>query len=353
MQEHDAEYEVEEKLVERDRLRFLSRHIVDAAFLVFLLALVEQYYSFISAYKVPVWDGAVYLTNARNWLTNTPLYQVYRPPLISWIIAGVWAITGENWQNAEYLSPLFGIGSALILYLTLRRGKGAVFAFAVVALTMLSPQVFYYSTQILTESLSLLFLAATLCLVKSERKSSWLLAGFTAGLTFASRYPILVPAGIIVLFEAYARRNWHILTRAVLGAIPVLAAVISAMFLKTGAFQIANPANANFAALSPYYLLNSISAWGWIFLLVPMAFVFRKTYSDRYNYAFVGWFVLPLIFWSLNATRDLRFTIQLTPAVDFLAILTLETFIRNSEPIRQFLRRELIFLPKMRAIRTT
>ncbi len=350
--EEQAQIAVKEAPVEGPARMLISR-IADVAFLLFLAVLCVEYYFIISTYQVPMWDAAVYLTNARDWLTNLPIYQIYRPPLISWIIAGIWVLTGEDWQTAKYLSAGFAIGAACVLYLTLRSGKGAPFALGVVILTMLNPQAFFYGTQIYTETLSLFFLVATLYLVKTERQSNWFLAGISVGLAFAARYPILLPAALLVVIESHARRNWQILSRAIIGAIPVFVTVSVAMFLKTGTLQLANAVNTHFSILlSPYYLLNSILTWGWVFLLVPLALILRPTYSDRYNRVFIGWFVFSLIFWSANATQDLRFTIQFTPAVNFLALLALETFVKNREPLLAFLRKGLVFLPKKSAMQT-
>lgn len=340
---------VKEAPVEGERARMLMLRITDVTFLLFLAVLCVLYYFTILTDQVPMWDPAVYLTNARDWLTGAPLSEIYRAPLISWIIAGVWAVVGEDWQNVKYLSALFGVGAVVILYLRLRRDKNAPFALGVAALTMMSPQVFFFSTQIYTETLSLFFLLATLYLIKSERPTFWFLAGIASALTFAARYPIILQAAVLVIVESYARRNWHILTRAVVGAVPVVAAVVSIVFLKTGTFQVASASNTNFSALSSYYVLNSISTWGWIFLLVPLALILRPTYNDRYNHVFIAWFVCSMVFWSANATLSLRFTIQFTPAVIFLALLALETFVKNSEPLLAFLRKDLVFLPKKSA----
>ena len=318
----------------------MNPRIADIAFLVLLVVLVMKYNSSISTYQVPISDGAAYLTNARNWLTNEPLYQIYRPPLISWMIAGVWAITGENWATVKYLSALFGFASAPVLYLALRRGKGAFFALGVVILTVLNSEVFFYTSQLLTEGLSLFFLLATLYFVKSEKPGYWSLAGVCIGLTFASRYPIALQAGMLALVESFARRNLRILTRAIATAVPAVAAVAIIVFLKTGTFQTALPKDTNFTfLLSPYYLLNSIVAWGWVFLLVPVVLILRSTYVNRYNWVFIAWFVFAFLFWSANSTNfDLRYTIQFTPAVNFLALLTVETLARNNEPISERIR---------------
>jgi 4-amino-4-deoxy-L-arabinose transferase-like glycosyltransferase len=328
-------------------LSIADPRIIDASFLAFLAVLAVKDFSSISTYQVPFSDGAAYLLNAKDWLTNLPLYQIYRPPMISWLVASVWTITGENWQNVKYLSALFGICASSILYFTLRRDKGAAFALGVATLTALNPQVFFYGSQLLTESLSLFFVLSTLYLVKSDRPRCWLLAGVCIGLTFASRYPIILQAGVLAVVESYARRNWRILTRAMAGAVPVLAAVVLIVFLRTGTFQTALPKDTILTIfLSPYYLQNSVTTWGWIFLLVPFAFVLRGTYADRHNYAFIAWFVLSIIFWSANATNEqLRFTIQFTPAVNFLALLPVESLVKKTQPILGFLSRELVFLP--------
>jgi 4-amino-4-deoxy-L-arabinose transferase-like glycosyltransferase len=346
MQGQQSSIRTKQESVQTRVLRVKNSRIIDIAFLAFLVILSVEYYSSISTYHVPISDGAAYLTNAQNWLLNEPLYQIYRPPLISWLIAGVWAVAGENWQSVQYLSALFGFCAACVAYITLRRTKGTAFALGVVALTMLSPQVFYYTAQILTEALSLFLLLATLYFVKSEKPTHWFLAGISIGLTFASRYPIVLQAGLLAMVESCARRNWQILSRAIAGATPVMSAVILIVFLKTGTFQTALPKDSNFTLLlSPYYLQNSIVAWGWVFLLVPIAFVLRGTYADRYNWSYIAWFVVGMLFWSANATNhDVRYTIQFTPAVFFLALLTLEAFVKNNESLGVFLRRELLFL---------
>jgi hypothetical protein len=337
----------------KDISDIVKSHALDISFGLLVGAMVIGYWIYISEMHVPMWDGAVYLGNARDWLTGAPLDEIYRPPFISWLIAGIWYCTGENWIYAKPLAAVFTLGGGVILYLTLRKHKGELFALAVSVLTMVSPQVFFYGSQIYPEGLSLFFLVATLYFIQSQKPISWAFAGAAIGLTFASRYPIVLQAGAITVVEAYARKNWRILARSILGAIPVMAAVVVIMFLKTGTFQTALSKDTVFTlALSPYYVQNSIQTWGWVFLLVPLAFFMRDTYADRYNYVFIAWFVLSMIFWSANATNhNLRFTIQFTPAVYFLALSALEEFLKTKERIRVFLRKELVFLPRVRASR--
>ena len=105
----------------------------------------------------PTIDGADYLLNAHGWLSNEPLYAPFRPPLISWVIAGIWLITNESWIVIQYLLPAFTLAAGVTLYALLRKQKGELFAFGVSALTLVNQIVFFWGMQIQTESLSLFF----------------------------------------------------------------------------------------------------------------------------------------------------------------------------------------------------
>lgn len=308
---------------------------IDGLFILFLILLTLRYYQYIMPIQVPMWDPVAYLTNARNWLNGEPLLETFRSPLISWLIAGIWGFTGENWIIMKPLSAIFVIGSGILLYLILRKYKGGLFAFTVVVLTMYNTQVFFYNTHIYTEGMSLFFLVSTLYLLKSDKEKHWILAGITTGLTFAARYYIIVQAITILIVECIIRKNWRIFNRALYGAIPIISLVAMAMYLKTGTFKLALE-SAYKVGLSSYYIVNSIEIWGLIFIFVPLAFLFRRTYVDNYNHTFIAWFIVALLFWSSNTFPNVgrfRYTIQFTPAVYYLAILTVENMYKRDKII--------------------
>lgn len=314
------------------RQTLVKYNTIDFAFVAFIIAILAFYNYYISQMAIPMWDGAVYLENARDWLKGEPLMQPYRPPLISWIIAGVWSIFGEDWILAKYIQMIFTVGAGMLLYLTLRRGKGSLFALGVSVPTMLNPQVFFWSTQILTEGLSLFFLVLTLYCLKSEKQHYWLIAGIAMGLTFASRYPIFLPALALFIAESIARRNLKLVSYTMVTLVPVVILIISAVYIKTGEFNVAIARDTELSpALSPYYIINSITIFGPIFLLIPIAFLFKRTYVDKYNYAFIVWFIVSFLFWSaISENQQARFMSQLMPAAYYLAVLAIENILRSN-----------------------
>jgi 4-amino-4-deoxy-L-arabinose transferase-like glycosyltransferase len=304
---------------------------IDIVFVVFTGAILVYYSYYISQMAIPTWDGAVYLENARNWLKGEPLAGSYRPPLISWIIAGIWSIFGEDWILAKYVQMMFTVGAGVLLYLTLRATKGSLFALGVTVLTMLNPQIFFWSTQIITEGFSLFFLTLTLYCLKSKKQYLWFIAGIAMGLTFASRYPIFLPAIVLFIAESIARRNIKLIRNTIVTLVPVIILVVAAVYVKAGEFDVAITRDTRLSpVLSPYYILNSIEIFGPVFLLVPVAFLFRRTYVDNYNYVFIAWFVTSFLFWSAIAeNQQARFMGQLMPAAYYLAILAIENIWRS------------------------
>jgi hypothetical protein len=285
--------------------RFVAKVILpnkfDVVFILFVIILAAYYHFNISKMAFPVWDGAIYLQNAQDWLRHEPLTASYRPPLISWIIAGVWSVTGEeDWTAAKYIQAIFTISAGVILYLTLRKHKGNLFALGVTGLTMLNSYVLIYSTQIVTEGLSLFFLVLSLYFLKSEeQKYSGVLAGIAMALTFASRYPIFLQAFSLLIVEVVTRRDAKLLMKALVGLVPIMVLIIAPVYVKAGEFSVAISSDTKLTfLLSPFYLENFIAIFGFASLLAPVALFFKRTYADQYNYVFIVLFVVAFIFWS-------------------------------------------------------
>jgi cellulose synthase/poly-beta-1,6-N-acetylglucosamine synthase-like glycosyltransferase len=303
--------------------------------LTFLVAVLALYYYFyISQTAFPIWDAALYLENAQNWLRNEPLEAPYRPQVLSWMIAGIWSITGEDWTIAKYIQPIFTLAAGVVLYLTLKKYKGDFFAFGVTALTMLNPYVFFWSTEILTEGVSLFFLVLSIYFLKSEKRYSWIFAGIAMGLTFGSRYPVFIMVIPFFITELITRQNAKkLFANTMVGLVPVIILIIIAIYIKSGEFSAAIERDTELSfLLSPFYVEKFVTIFGFISLLLPVALVFRRTYNDKYNYAFISWFAIGFLFWStISENQQERFMIQLTPAVYFLSVLAIENIWKRSK----------------------
>ncbi|HEX6282394.1 MAG TPA: glycosyltransferase family 39 protein, partial [Nitrososphaera sp.] len=284
----------------------------DIAIIFLVSVLAVYYYFYVSQIAFPFWDSAIYLENSQNWLRNEPLEAAYRPPLISWIIAGIWSVSGEDWTVAKYIQPIFTLGAGVILYLTLKKYKGDFFAFGVTALTMLNPYVFFWSTQILTEGVSLFFLVLSIYFLKSQNRYSWIFAGIAMGLTFGSRYPVFIIAVVCFITELITRQDakrLKLFANTMVGLVPIILSIMMAVYLKSGEFSVAIERDTELSLfLSLFYVENFVPIFGFISLLLPIALLFRRTYIDKNNYVFIAWFVFGFLFWSaISENQQERF----------------------------------------------
>jgi cellulose synthase/poly-beta-1,6-N-acetylglucosamine synthase-like glycosyltransferase len=319
--------------IQSEFVRVVLSNKFNIALILLIAALAIYYHYYISQMAFPFWDGAIYLKNAHNWLRNEPLEAAYRPQLISWITAGIWSITGEDWTIAKYIQPAFTIAAGVFLYQTLKKYKGDFFAFGVTALTMLNPYVFFWSTQILTEGVSLFFLVLSIYFLKSEKQYSWILAGIAMALTFGSRYPVFIMALAFFVTELITRRDAKkLIANTMVGLVPIILLIIIIIYIKSGGFSVAIETDTQVSLLlSPFYVMNFIRIFGFISILLPVALLLRRTYIDKYNYTFIAWFIVGFSFWSaISENHQERFMFQLTPAVYFLSLLAIENIWKRS-----------------------
>ena len=316
-----------------------SSKLVDIIFGIFCAAMIIYYFAYIPTIHVPIWDGAVFLLNAHEWLTNTNLSEIYRPPLFSWIIDAIWIFTGEDWTAIKYVQMAFTVAGIVLLYAVIRKRKGAWFALGVSALTLTNAQLFFYTSQIRIEGISFFFLILSLYFLEGTKKAHWVLAGISTGLTFASRYPILLQAMVIFVIESILKKDIKSTGKGAIAIIVVILLVVVIVYAKTGTFQMALEKDSNFGgSFSSFYIINALPIWGPAILLLPVAFLFKSTFKNKFNYIFITWFIISLLSWSTNQSNfQYRFMIQFMPAAYFLVILAIENLIK-------FDRNNLIFL---------
>ncbi len=308
---------------------FIKQHRIDIAFTIFI-ALLSVYYGFYSPAASTAENA--YLANARSWLSSGNLPDASVPPLVPWMIAGIWNFTGENFFILKMLGLVFLEAAGIILYIIIRRYKGGLFSFGAAALAMLNVYMLSQSGQIYADGLSLFFLVAMLCFLKSETPKHWFLSGIMLGLALATQYLVGLQALAVFAAESIARRKEKLATRTVLGALPVIASVLYLVISRTGTFKIGLGSIAMNIFPTPSsllaYFMKSADIWGFVFLLLPLAFLFRRTYVDKYNYAFIAWlFSSLLLAAAFGSGRSI--IIQATPAVYFLVMLGLENIVKH------------------------
>lgn len=159
---------------------------------------------------VLVWDENAYMANARSHLlpSGTVHYtEDFRFPLLEYVIAGVWMITGESETAGRAVTVFFTLGLVYVFYLLLHYyfPKRALLYTVFFAF---SPLMVIWGYKAYTEVMAAFFVILSFYLLLRGLlyENIWFLsaAGFVLGLGILSKFPIGllgISVGIILLWK--------------------------------------------------------------------------------------------------------------------------------------------------------
>lgn len=308
-------------------------------FIIFLL--LKLYLVF--QIEVPCWDSSVYLVNARNMLLGEPLYEEFRPPAISALIASIWAIVGENLTILKPLDTIFTMGSAIMLLLILKRqGIDHYIALLATILFLTSTQVLIWSDYILTHACTTFFALLTVFfLFYQKSRKAVALAGVTTSLSFLTRYTTaVILVGILMAWVIRHRKFSHVIILFSGALLPLIIYSISkGMWLHQLLGELVDilfwtaPGPQGVVPPSPlYYAIMFFPTFKIMGLLALVALFERATYADRDFRVWIFWLAPAFAFFSLIGNKQLRFTFEWTPAVAALAALASQRVVGIQKP---------------------
>jgi hypothetical protein len=306
----------------------------DLAVMLFLGALLGLKLMLIDRIVFPIWDGAAYLINARNLLSGTPLYEWFRPLVLSVITAGIWLFTGENFGIIKYVQLFFTLLTGVVFYVLLKRDMDGRFALAGTILLMTSTQVLLWSDHMLVHGLSVFFATLTVWLWRKNTAKRWFLGGLCGALAFLSRYPTGIVIVAVLFAYTFNHKKLFLLYSALIGlALPLVplyfyspSLLVDVLYSLIGHYSgLADPPETIAADVgSPlFYPLNAWSIFKVCSLLVLPALFFKSTYTLVKNRVWLFWLGSSFIIYSLIPNKQLRFTFEWTPAIVYLAMLAI------------------------------
>ena len=276
-------------------------------------------------YAFPIWDGASYLENAKDLLLGLPLYEKFRPQLISFITAIIWSIIGINWGVIRVLSPIFFSLAITLIYLSLR-DENKILAYLTIIFTSICPVIIEWTPHILVHALALLMVSLTYYSLIKDKWWSPYLAGLACGLTFMARYPIVVIPASMIIFYMFVDKRYRESILSVLIASFLISTYVMWMTSREGVFLLGLAKDVSLKItdlrFSFYYLENGDKIWGPIFIFsIFSAFYIIFRDGSRAAKLMLIWTVAPFLLWSIHPTNlNMRFTYEFAPAVVYLGL---------------------------------
>ena len=292
-------------------------------------------------HEVALQDGYFYLINARDfYLGRFNLFVLLRPPLVPYLISLIWHITGISYDAATLVQPPFTVAAAYILFLLLQDMFNLKTAIVGCLLLSVAPILFLWTSTIEVQNVGMLFLllAVYLLWLGIKRSESFLpLAGGALALATLARYTILVlvpvfPLMLLTLWVGYGKRRkfpW----RAIGGA-GLVFFLLWLPWLYWNYAHFGNPfASVMRAAPSVGDLSAPSTPWYFFFenmpvlltipgsILLLIGLIDKKTFGDKARFAILLYLAAFFIFHTASTNRQLRFSIEWTPALATFAAL--------------------------------
>ncbi|MBC5793097.1 MAG: glycosyltransferase family 39 protein [Nanohaloarchaea archaeon] len=168
--------------------------------ILILFTLISGFFAFNGFLE---WDEGSFLLNAEHFSGQEGNFEESRPAAISFIIAGIWTITGDSVLAARLAVMMFGIASILVFYrLAEREFDDPVLPTAFFGL---APLMLHWSARVYTDVPALLFILGSLYMY---RKRNFLSAGILLSVAATFRYLFFIFAlGMALAFVFDNRRG--------------------------------------------------------------------------------------------------------------------------------------------------
>ena len=295
-------------------------------------------------YRLAIWDGYSYLSNARAFLlgrTPSPyhFFELLRPPVFPYLISLVWRITGQNYDVATLVQPTFAVAAAYVLFLLLKDAFNLKTATVGGILLAVAPTVFTWTNEILAHGVAMFFLTLAVYLLwLGMERNEWFLplAGISLALSTLTRYDafVFVPAFLVVLLSMWIahreRRSfpWVGLILMVFAFAALWFPWLYWNYLYEGgpfASMISGYLTASGTEPGPWYFYfvnmpDLLTVPGTILLVIGLAD--KGIFKDRVKLAFLLWLATFLALYSLlPEPKDDHYAIMWTPALVVFAAI--------------------------------
>jgi len=205
-----------------------KHHVLGISLLILFILLTLNYFQ-----PILGWDENAYLANGRSLIGQSNYDEIFRFPLITYLISGMWNITGQNVFAIRLAMIFFYLLNIFLFFSILERIKifknynlllTIIFAFNPLMLSM----GFRVNTDVF--GLTFVLLALLFFLKAEENKNNKVLniitCGFFAGMAFLTRYPYGLAFGGLFLFLLFKRAKQSLMLSAGFG----IAIIIDTIF---------------------------------------------------------------------------------------------------------------------------
>ncbi len=291
------------------------------------------------------WDESVYLGLAENiyfehsYHFNIGDQEQFRPPLLPLLLALAYPMFGSFESAGIFLNILISLVSILVMYYIVGKVYNKRYGILAAFIMATSTEYIFWSSKILTETLSLLLIIVSLYLFymafEKNRKEFYPYLGLITALAFLLRYPngLLIP--FFIIYALYRRNLKKLINRkALLGLITFLM-----LLTPWVAMNYKNYENPLGGASYNFNLINNMTPWHMplfyltefvthfqtltIVMIIGLLIVIKR--REKKDIFFAMWTFITLLFFSLLVgQKHFRYIIIALPSITIMSVYGLD-----------------------------
>jgi 4-amino-4-deoxy-L-arabinose transferase-like glycosyltransferase len=296
------------------------------AVVLFTVFILIQLVIYSSVWDKPlVWDSAIYVAMGKHLFSigNIGLWEVFRPPFIPIIIGVIWKSGLPLVPFSRLFHMLLTVAGSALIHHQIKQifdYRKALYSSAVL---LASPVFISNTTELLTGVPSALLITVSLNKYLQGQK---LISGSLSGLAFLTRFPTILIAPAIAIYEAYNNRNdWKLIIQKLIVYGSPVATLLCAYFTLNYVY-LGNPLEPIISGISvppsdatsvfgTYYLIR-LASNPLILLAIPGVYwIIRKREEEFYPY--VSALSVFFVFFEAYHHKEVRYGLAFLP---FLAV---------------------------------
>jgi 4-amino-4-deoxy-L-arabinose transferase-like glycosyltransferase len=294
----------------------------------------------ILSYLTPLtlWDENAYLANARSHIKQANFNEDFRFPLLEYIIAVFWLVTGEYLLIARLIMISFTLAGVFFFYLISKFYLPEKKAFYGTVLFAVCPLIIYWGFRIYTDIPAMVFMAIAYYLILKDNLE--FLAGILFAVSFLIKFPFaLFGLAVVVYFLFKKKYKKMILFAAGFGIALIPWMIFNYMHYKNPFwdFFIQQSIVKTYAPVEPAskHLVNLVKAAGILVLFIPSGIAVLIKEKKQYGIMFMHILLFIIYYFFILQLKDIRYYAVILPFIYIIIITGVGSILKDFKPVAQ------------------
>jgi 4-amino-4-deoxy-L-arabinose transferase-like glycosyltransferase len=294
---------------------------------LFVILLILSYLA-----PLALWDENAYLANAKSHIKESNFSEDFRFPLLEYIIALFWLVTGEHLIIARLVMISLAVVGVLFFYLILMQYIPKRNAFYGSILYAACPLMLYWGFRVYTDIPAMVFMTVSYYLILKDNME--FLAGILFAASFLTKFPFALFGLAVAISLMYKKKYKKIILFAAgfgLSIVPWVAYNYLHYKNPFWDFFIQQSIVRTYAPLEPIskQLINLVKVAGVLLLFLPSGIAALIKEKKKYGIMLIHIMLFVIYYFFILQLKDIRYYTFILPFLYIIILIGLTNALGN------------------------